>query len=74
MTLLSPTAEMRREHGATSDLLRGVEHVTNGLTLPERACRSWTAPNAGLRTFTDDLVTHIHLENAILFPRIEAAS
>jgi len=25
-----------------------------------------------LRKLTDDLVTHMHLENAVLFPRFEA--
>jgi regulator of cell morphogenesis and NO signaling len=47
--------------------------VTRGLTLPEGACRSWTALYAGLAKFSDDLIRHIHLENETLFPRFEAA-
>ncbi|WP_347309637.1 iron-sulfur cluster repair di-iron protein [Defluviimonas sp. SAOS-178_SWC] len=69
-----PIDAMRHDHDTTADLLRGVEHVTHGLTLPEGACRSWTALYTGLRKFTDDVVAHIHLENAVLFPRFEAAS
>lgn len=68
-----PIGAMRHEHEVTADLLRGVEHVTRGLTLPEGACRSWTALYTGLAKFTEDLVTHMHLENAVLFPRFEAA-
>lgn len=69
-----PIMMMRHEHDVTTDLLRGVEHVTHGLALPEGACRSWTALYTGLRKLTDDVVTHIHLENAVLFPRFEAAA
>jgi len=72
--IVHPIAAIRHEHDTTTDLLRAVENVTNGLTLPAGACRSWTALYAGLRKFTDDLATHIHIENAILFPRFEVAS
>jgi regulator of cell morphogenesis and NO signaling len=39
--------------------------------LPEGACGSWTALYTGLRKLTNDLVVHMHLENAMLFPRFE---
>lgn len=71
--IVHPIGVMRHEHDETTGLLRGIEHVTNGLTLPEGACRSWTALYTGLRKLTDDVVTHIHLENTVLFPRFEAA-
>lgn len=69
-----PIAMMRHEHDVTTDLLRGVEHATNGLSLPEGACRSWTALYTGLQKFTDDVVRHIHIENAVLFPRFETGN
>lgn len=69
-----PIAAMRHEHHSATDLLRGIEHVTRGLALPEGACRSWTALYTGLQKFADDLVMHIHLENDILFPRFENAA
>lgn len=69
-----PIAAMRHDHDTAAGLLRRVEHVTHGLTLPEGACRSWTALYTGLEKFTEDLVTHMHLENEVLFPRFGAAA
>ncbi len=69
-----PIAAMRHDHDTAAGLLRKVEHVTHGLTLPEGACRSWTALYTGLEKFTEDLVTHMHLENEVLFPRFGAAA
>ena len=72
--IVHPIGMMRHEHDQTTDLLRGIEHATHGLNLPEGACRSWTALYTGLAKFTEDLVTHIHLENTVLFPRFEPAA
>lgn len=69
-----PIGVMRHEHDHAAGLLREIEHVTRGLTLPEGACRSWSALYTGLAKFTEDLVAHMHLENDILFPRFEAVS
>jgi regulator of cell morphogenesis and NO signaling len=69
-----PIAEMRNEHEDEARHLQTIEHVTRGLTLPEGACRSWTALYTGLRKFTDDLVVHMHLENEVLFPRFQSVS
>ena len=57
----------------TARLLAGVEHAAHGLRLPEGACGSWTALYTGLRKFSEDLVTHMHLENNVLFARFEPA-
>ena len=72
--IVHPIGAMRHEHDHTAGLLRKLEHVTHGLTLPEGACRSWTALYTGLAKFSEDLVTHMHLENTVLFPRFEAAA
>jgi regulator of cell morphogenesis and NO signaling len=69
--IVHPIAVMRHEHDDTTVLLNNVEHVTHGLSLPVGACGSWTALYTGLRKFSEDLVTHIHLENSVLFPRFE---
>lgn len=69
-----PIAEMRNEHEDEAQHLQTIEHVTRGLTLPEGACRSWTALYTGLRKFTDDLVVHMHLENEVLFPRFQSVA
>jgi regulator of cell morphogenesis and NO signaling len=44
------------------------------LALPEGACGSWTALYIGVRKLADDLVTHLHLENNVLFARFEPAN
>lgn len=67
-----PIEQMRYEHDDAQRLLKSVEHVTHGLSLPAGACGSWTALYTGLRKFVDDLVTHMYLENTVLFPRFDA--
>lgn len=69
-----PIAVMRNEHDEAATLLQTITQVTHSLTLPEGACRSWTALYAGLEKFRDDLVMHMHLENEVLFPRFDAAA
>ncbi len=71
--IVHPIARMRQEHEDTARLLAGLDHLTHGLRLPEGACGSWTALYVGLRKFSDDLVTHMHLENNVLFARFEPA-
>lgn len=66
-----PIMQMRHEHADTVRLLQDIEHAAHGMALPEGACGSWTALYTGLRKLTDDLVLHMHLENAVLFPRFE---
>lgn len=68
-----PIGVMRHDHDSAAELLRAVERITRGLSLPEGACRSWTALYTGLGKFSEDLVRHMHLENNVLFPRFEAA-
>jgi len=45
------------------------EKLTDDFTPPEGACTSWRALYAGARKLADDLITHIHTENNVLFPR-----
>lgn len=61
-------AGMRDDHACESRSLAVIEHLTHGFTLPDGACRSWTALYVGVQKFCDDLVTHMHLENSVLFP------
>ena len=73
-TIEHPITQMRHEHDDAAQLLSTIEHVTHGLALPEGACGSWTALYTGVKKFNDDLVAHMHLENAVLFPRFEQAA
>jgi len=62
-----PIAVMRMEHDQHGEALREVAALTHDATLPADACATWQALYQGLRTFRDDLVEHINLENDILF-------
>ena len=64
-----PIAMMRHEHDSHGETLRTLERMTNGFRIPEGACGTWRALYVGLDKLAGDLMTHIHLENNILFPR-----
>jgi regulator of cell morphogenesis and NO signaling len=55
---------MRHDHDDHADQLRGIEHITHGLTPPDGACGSWIRLYAGVEKFADDLVIHMHLRTA----------
>lgn len=62
-----PIGVMRIEHEHHGEALRHLTDLTDNLTLPRAACTTWRALYLGLRTFHEDLMQHIHLENNILF-------
>ena len=64
-----PITVMRMEHDDHGVALRRLEALTDGITLPRAACNTWRALYAGLKTFREDLMQHIHTENNILFER-----
>lgn len=62
-----PIMVMRMEHDDHGVALERLLSLTNDLTLPRAACNTWRALYLGIRTFKEDLMAHIHLENNILF-------
>ncbi|MEZ5812808.1 MAG: hemerythrin domain-containing protein [Rhizobiaceae bacterium] len=68
----APIAAMRADHDDHEAEVRRIMQLTDDLTLPEGACRSWTRLYAEVGEFLDDLKEHIRLENDILFPQFEA--
>lgn len=68
----NPIAVMRADHDNHAEAIGRIRDLTSDLTLPEGACRSWTALYHGTGKFLEDLETHMRLENDILFPRFEA--
>lgn len=70
----NPIAAMRADHGDHEAEVARIRTLTQDLTLPEGACRSWTALYNGLTTFLSDLDAHIRLENDVLFPRFETSN
>ena len=69
----APITVMRMEHDEHGIALRRLEELTDGITPPRAACTTWRALYAGLRTFRQDLMAHIHTENNILFERFAPA-
>jgi regulator of cell morphogenesis and NO signaling len=62
-----PIMVMRAEHDDHGVALERLLALTHDITLPRAACNTWRALYLGLRTFKEDLMAHIHLENNILF-------
>ncbi len=71
---IQPIGVMRAEHTSHGQALDQVHALTHDMQPPEGACNTWRALYAGISQFTDDLISHIHLENNVLFPAFEAAS
>ncbi len=66
-----PISKLRHDHNDQGEQLARIEALTNGFTPPEDACHSWRTLYDATAKLTDDIMTHIHLENNVLFPRFE---
>lgn len=67
--LLGPITVMRDEHTGHGEHLERLAALTRDHTPPPGACNTWRALYAGTAQLTNDLISHIHLENNVLFPR-----
>jgi regulator of cell morphogenesis and NO signaling len=68
-TVVNPIGMMEHEHVIAGELLEQIRELSNAFTPPEYACNTWKVLYAHLADFENDLHTHIHLENNILFPK-----
>lgn len=64
----NPVSMMETEHDEAGKEMAKIESLSNGYTPPEDACPTFRILYKNLKAFQDDLHTHIHLENNILFP------
>lgn len=64
-------AELEAEHTAAGDILKELRKVTKDYQLPDDVCRSYELTYMKLEEMESDIFQHIHLENNILFPRLE---
>lgn len=64
----NPIALMEEEHETEGDRFRKISELSNTYTPPADACQTYKVAFAMLQEFENDLHTHIHLENNILFP------
>ena len=71
-TVENPIGMMKDEHTIEGDRFVKITTLTGNYTPPEDACTTYRVAFQKLEEFQNDLFTHIHLENNILFPRAVA--
>lgn len=69
-----PISVMQAEHVEHGAMLERLLALTNEGTPPTGACNTWRALYAGIVQFQNDLISHIHLENNVLFPQFNVQS
>jgi regulator of cell morphogenesis and NO signaling len=65
----NPIRCMENEHENAGQALGRFRELTNGFQPPEDACNTWRVLYASLEALEQDMHTHVHKENSILFPR-----
>jgi regulator of cell morphogenesis and NO signaling len=70
-SMSNPILMMEREHESAGRALLQIRAITADFDVPEYACVTYRALMSGLKDLEQDLHTHIHLENNVLFPRAE---
>jgi regulator of cell morphogenesis and NO signaling len=66
-----PIQVMRDEHTGHGEQLERLMALTHDASPPPGACNTWRALYAGIAQLSDDLISHIHMENNLLFPQFE---
>ena len=66
-----PISMMRSEHLGHGAMLQRVAELTHGATPPQGACNTWRTLYAGIAQLNADLVSHIDLENNLLFAQFD---
>lgn len=61
------------EHDAAGDLFKKLEEITNDFKAPEGACISYIRTFDLLNALEKDTFNHIHMENSVLFKKLEEA-
>jgi regulator of cell morphogenesis and NO signaling len=67
------TDRLVHDHDDAGRALRTIRELTDDFVPPAYACNTWKGVWAGLETLERELHDHIHLENNILFPRMQPA-
>ncbi len=68
-TVQTPINMMEMEHDLVGRNMEEIRTISQNYLLPDDACASYSVLFKKLEQFEDDLFTHIHLENNILFPK-----
>ncbi len=65
----NPIVMMEEEHETEGERFLKISTITRGYTPPADACQTYRVAFSMLQEFEEDLHTHIHLENNLLFPK-----
>lgn len=68
-TIISEITRMFGEHDFAGGAMDKINQITGGYKIPADACNTYLVAFQLLEQFEDDLHTHVHLENNILFPK-----
>ncbi|HBL75349.1 MAG: iron-sulfur cluster repair di-iron protein [Bacteroidetes bacterium GWF2_42_66] len=68
-TIAIEISRMNGEHEFAGGAMDKINVITNGYSIPADACNTYRVAFKLLEEFEDDLHTHVHLENNILFPK-----
>lgn len=71
---LKAIKQLEDEHERAGDLLKEMNAITDQYRLPPGACTTYRVTFQKLQQLEADLFQHVHLENNILFPRLERVS
>ena len=64
-------ADLEDEHDTAGDILKELREVTRDFEIPDDGCKTYEYTYKLLEDLEKDLFRHIHLENNILFKRLE---
>ena len=65
----SELKKMTWEHKFAGTVMDEINRITKGYIVPEDGCNTYRVAFKMLEQFEDDLHTHVHLENNILYPK-----
>lgn len=68
-TIKSEIERMLGEHEFAGGAMDDINVITKGYKVPEDGCNTYRVAFNLLEQFEDDLHTHVHLENNILYPK-----
>ncbi|OGO77750.1 MAG: iron-sulfur cluster repair di-iron protein [Clostridiales bacterium GWB2_37_7] len=69
---LKTITELENEHTGAGDVLKELRRITDQYMTPPDGCTTYSLTYQKLYELESDLFQHIHMENNILFPRLQA--
>ncbi|MFA6104588.1 MAG: L-lactate dehydrogenase [Victivallaceae bacterium] len=70
-TIRELLVKLLHEHEEVGNAIHAIRHLAKDYAIPDDVCNTFVVAYRKLKEFEDDLHTHVHLENNILFPKAE---